>query len=116
MSQYDADVEDLEWFDRTVRENVLRVLVTNLERKLLMTVNAEEEQHLKAQLKTVKEALSLYDKENDLINLRAHLVSRLKSPLAAQASQQLLSQIQSIDQDLSEVQLEMQLIDMSLRP
>ena len=116
MSQYDADVEDLEWFDRTVKENSLRVLATDLERKLLIMVNAEEKQHLKAQLKTIKEALSLYNRENNLIDLRAHLVSRLKSPLTSQASQQLLNQIQSVDQDLSEVQLEMQLVDMSLRP
>ena len=116
MSQYDADVEDLEWFDRTVKENGLRVLVTDLERELLVTVNAEEKQYLEAQLKTVEEALSLYDKENNLINLRAHLVSRLNYPLTSQTSQELLNQIHSIDQDLSEVQLEMQLINMSLRP
>jgi len=114
MSQYDADVEDLEWFDRSVKENSLRAIVYDLERELLVAVDAEEKQYLEVHLKMFKDALSLYDKENNLIDLRSHLVSQLNNPLTSQASQHILSQIQSIDKDLCELQLGMQFTNMSV--
>lgn len=114
MSQYDADVEDLEWFDRSLKENNLRAIVYDLERELLGADDDEEKHNLEVHLKIFKEALSLYDKENNLIDLRSHLVSQLNNPLTFQASQQILSQIQSIDKDLSEIQLEIQLNNMTM--
>ncbi len=117
MSQYDAEVEEFEefeWFDRSVKENSLRAIVYDLECELLIAVDAEEKSYLEVHLNMFKDALSLYDKENNLIDLRLHLGSQLNLPLSTQASQHILSQIQSVDKDLNEVQLEIQLTNMTL--
>lgn len=114
MSQYDADVEDLEWFDRSLKENSLRAIVTDLERQLLGAVDDEEKQYLEVHLKMSKDVLRPYDKENNLIGLRSHFVSQLNSTVSCQASQHIRSQIQAVDKDLVEIQLEIQLDDMTV--
>ncbi len=114
MSQYDVNVDDLECFDRSVKENNLRGIVYDLERQLLEATNVEEKQYLEIHLDMFKNELSLYDKENNLLDLRSQLMAQLNYPLTSQASQHILSQIQSIDRDLSALQLEMQLSNMTM--
>ena len=106
MSQYDADVEDLESFDRSVKESSLRAIVADLELELRYAVDEVQKHNHRVHLNMFKEALEVYDKENALQELRSHLASQNPTP-------ETLSKIQSIDADLSLLALELKLYDLN---